>query len=60
MSGSDFGSEESRLSHRVRRYARVGASVGGLAAQSVSMKYVLVKIREEIKMFLEVKVLMKK
>jgi predicted unusual protein kinase regulating ubiquinone biosynthesis (AarF/ABC1/UbiB family) len=33
MSGSDFGSEESRLSHRVRRYARVGASVGGLAAQ---------------------------
>ena len=38
MSGSDFGSEESRLSHRVRRYARVGASVGGLAAQLVGAR----------------------
>ena len=38
MSDSDFGSEESRLSHRVRRYARVGASVGGLAAQLVGAR----------------------
>ena len=28
-----FGREDSRLSGRVRRYAKVGASVGGLAAQ---------------------------
>ncbi len=38
MSDSDFGSEESRLTHRVRRYARVGASVGGLAAQLVGAR----------------------
>jgi len=38
MSDSDFGSEESRLRHRVRRYARVGASVGGLAAQLVGAR----------------------
>jgi predicted unusual protein kinase regulating ubiquinone biosynthesis (AarF/ABC1/UbiB family) len=33
MSDSDFGDEESRLSGRVRRYARVGGRVGGLAAR---------------------------
>ena len=38
MRDSDFGSEESRLRHRVRRYARVGASVGGLAAQLVGAR----------------------
>ena len=34
----DFGSEESRLSGRVRRYAKVGTSVGGLAAQVVASR----------------------
>ncbi len=38
MSESDFGSEGSRLSGRVRRYARVGSSVGGLAAQFVGTR----------------------
>jgi len=33
-----FGSEESRLSGRVRRYAKVGTSVGGLAAQVVASR----------------------
>ena len=32
-------SESSRLSGRMRRYARVGASVGGLAAQVVGARY---------------------
>ena len=31
MSDSDFGSEGSSLGGRVRRYARVGTAVGGLA-----------------------------
>ncbi|RMD65355.1 MAG: AarF/ABC1/UbiB kinase family protein [Alphaproteobacteria bacterium] len=30
---SEYGNERSRLSSRMRRYARVGAGVGGLAAQ---------------------------
>ncbi len=38
MSDSDFGSEESRFASRVRRYARVGTSVGGLAAQLVGAR----------------------
>ncbi|MEE8188881.1 MAG: AarF/UbiB family protein [Kiloniellales bacterium] len=38
MSDGDFGSEASRLSGRVRRYARVGASVGGLAAKFVGSR----------------------
>ncbi len=33
MSNSDFSGGGSRLTSRVRRYARVGTSVGGLAAQ---------------------------
>ena len=33
-----FGREDSRLSGRVRRYARVGTSVGGLAAQVVASR----------------------
>ncbi|MFQ5773385.1 MAG: ABC1 kinase family protein [Kiloniellaceae bacterium] len=39
MSDVDYGGEESRLSSRVRRYARVGASVGGLAAQFVGARF---------------------
>ncbi|MGF1628834.1 MAG: ABC1 kinase family protein [Kiloniellaceae bacterium] len=36
----DFGDEDgSRLSGRVRRYAKVGSSVGGLAAQVVGARY---------------------
>jgi predicted unusual protein kinase regulating ubiquinone biosynthesis (AarF/ABC1/UbiB family) len=38
MSDSEFGDEESRLTRRVRRYARVGGSVGGLAAQVVGAR----------------------
>ncbi len=38
MSDSDFGDEESRLSGRVRRYARVGGRVGGLAARVVGAR----------------------
>src|SRR5512138_518043 len=34
-----FGGEDSRLSGRVRRYARVGTSVGGLAAQVVGARF---------------------
>ena len=34
----DFGREDSRLTGRVRRYARVGTSVGGLAAQVVASR----------------------
>ncbi|WP_193370270.1 ABC1 kinase family protein [Pelagibius marinus] len=37
--GEDFGAEDSRLSGRVRRYAKVGSSVGGLAAQVVGARY---------------------
>ena len=33
MAEDDFGKEDSTLGGRVRRYARVGSSVGGLAAQ---------------------------
>jgi predicted unusual protein kinase regulating ubiquinone biosynthesis (AarF/ABC1/UbiB family) len=39
MSDEDFGREESRLGGRIRRYARVGTSVGGLAAQVVGSRY---------------------
>jgi predicted unusual protein kinase regulating ubiquinone biosynthesis (AarF/ABC1/UbiB family) len=35
---SGFGREDSRLTGRVRRYARVGTSVGGLAAQVVASR----------------------
>lgn len=38
MADQDYGDEESRLSTRVRRYAQVGASVGGLAAQMVGAR----------------------
>ena len=38
MSESDFGPEGSRLSGRVRRYAKVGTQVGGLAAQVVGAR----------------------
>ncbi len=38
MSDSDFGDEESRLTGRVRRYARVGGRVGGLAARVVGAR----------------------
>jgi len=39
MSDSGFGREESRIGGRVRRYARVGTSVGGLAAQLVGARF---------------------
>ena len=39
MSDDAFGSEDSRLSGRMRRYARVGTSVGGLAAQLIGARY---------------------
>jgi predicted unusual protein kinase regulating ubiquinone biosynthesis (AarF/ABC1/UbiB family) len=35
----DFREESPRLSGRVRRYAKVGSSVGGLAAQVVGARY---------------------
>lgn len=38
MSDNDYGQEDSRLSGRLRRYARVGGSVGGLAAQLVGAR----------------------
>ncbi len=38
MTGPEFGDEASRLPGRVRRYARVGASVGGLVAQLVGSR----------------------
>jgi len=38
MSDSEFGDEKSRLSGRVRRYARVGGSVGGVAARIVGAR----------------------
>ncbi len=39
MSDTGFGDESSRLTGRVRRYARVGTSVGGLAAQLIGARY---------------------
>ncbi len=39
MDESEFGSEQSSLGGRARRYARVGGSVGGLAAQIVGARY---------------------
>ena len=39
MSDTGFGDESSRLTGRVRRYARVGTSVGGLAAQLFGARY---------------------
>jgi predicted unusual protein kinase regulating ubiquinone biosynthesis (AarF/ABC1/UbiB family) len=39
MNDGGFGREDSRLRGRVRRYARVGTSVGGLAAQLVGARY---------------------
>ena len=44
MSDHDLGKEDSRLSRRVRRYARVGGSVGGLAAQVVAARLFGVKL----------------
>lgn len=38
MGDADLGKEGSRLSRRVRRYTRVGTSVGGLAAQAVGAR----------------------
>jgi len=38
-SAADFGEADSRLSGRVRRYARVGTSVGGLAAPVVGARF---------------------
>ena len=37
-SEDDYGDENARLSGRVRRFAKVGASVGGLAAQMVGAR----------------------
>ena len=39
MDEGDFGSEDSSLGGRAKRYARVGGSVGGLAAQIVGARY---------------------
>jgi len=39
MTDSDFTDESSRLSGRVKRYARVGGAVGGLAAQFIGARY---------------------
>ena len=39
MSDAGYGDEDSRLTSRMRRYARVGASVGGLAAQLVGSRF---------------------
>ncbi len=39
MTESDFTDESSRLSGRVRRYAKVGGAVGGLAAQFIGARY---------------------
>ena len=39
MSNDEFGSENSSLGGRVKRYARVGTSVGGLAAQLVGSRF---------------------
>ncbi len=39
MTDSDFTDESSRLSGRVRRYAKVGGAVGGLAAQFIGARY---------------------
>ena len=47
MSDSGFGKEDSRLTRRVRRYASVGASVGGLAAQLVGSRFLGLAIDRE-------------
>ncbi|HEX9789785.1 MAG TPA: AarF/ABC1/UbiB kinase family protein [Kiloniellales bacterium] len=39
-----LGNEQSRLSGRVRRYARVGGSVGGLAAQLAGARFLGIKL----------------
>lgn len=39
MSDSGFGREDSRIGGRVRRYARVGTSVGGLAVQMAAARF---------------------
>lgn len=39
MTDDSFGKEESRLSGRMRRYAKVGSQVGGLAAQLAGARY---------------------
>jgi predicted unusual protein kinase regulating ubiquinone biosynthesis (AarF/ABC1/UbiB family) len=43
----DFGPEDSRLSGRVKRYAKVGSSVGGLAAQVVASRIFGIKLNRE-------------
>ena len=43
-SDADLGNEKSRLSRRVRRYARVGGSVGGLAAQLAGARFLGLKL----------------
>jgi predicted unusual protein kinase regulating ubiquinone biosynthesis (AarF/ABC1/UbiB family) len=47
MSDSGFGKEDSRLTRRVRRYASVGTSVGGLAAQLVGSRFLGLAIDRE-------------
>ncbi len=44
MSDRDYGDETARLSGQVRRFARVGASVGGLAAQVVGARVFGIKL----------------
>ena len=39
MADGDFTDESSRLSGRVKRYAKVGGAVGGLAAQLIGARY---------------------
>ena len=39
MSDSEFTDESSRLSGRVKRYAKVGGTVGGLAVQLIGARY---------------------
>lgn len=43
-SDDSFGNEDSRLSGRVKRYAKVGSSVGGLAAQVAASKFLGTKL----------------
>lgn len=44
MSDEDYGDENARLSGQVRRFAKVSASVGGLAAQVVGARMLGVKL----------------
>jgi predicted unusual protein kinase regulating ubiquinone biosynthesis (AarF/ABC1/UbiB family) len=44
MSDRDYGDENARLSGQVRRFVKVGASVGGLAAQVVGSRVLGIKL----------------